>query len=96
MSDLYNLFKLRGVKISQIARTMGVGYHSLQKTAKGTYKTPATRKILAAYFGVDAKLLFGKRRAATIRYLMEREIEKQGEKLQRELRARYLGDKRAA
>jgi transcriptional regulator with XRE-family HTH domain len=96
MNDLYKLLKLRRTSLREISRAMGVEYCSLQKTAKGRRRHPGMQRTLASYFGVDPRLLFGKRRAATIRYLMEKEIAKQGEKLQRELRARYLGDKRAA
>jgi transcriptional regulator with XRE-family HTH domain len=95
MNDLYRLIKLRGTTLRQIARETGASYHPLQKTAKGVRRQPRMQKTLAAYFGVDAKLLFGPRRAATIRLLLEREIDRhanrQGEKLRRDLRRRYLG-----
>ncbi len=90
MNDLYKLFKLRGTTLRQIARETGVEYCSLQKTAKGVRNHPGMQKALAAYFGVDAKLLFGPHRALTIRHLMDREIEKQSAKLRDELRRRYL------
>lgn len=91
MNDLLTLLKLRRTTIRQIALEMGAEYSSLQKTAKGRRKHPGMQEILAAYFGVNKKLLFGKRRSATIRYLMEREIDKQGERLREQLRKRYLG-----
>jgi lambda repressor-like predicted transcriptional regulator len=91
MKDLYKLLKLRGTTIRQIARETGAGYHSLQKTAKGVRRQPRMQKTIAAYFGVSSKFLFGPRRDATIRFLLEREIDKQGEKLRRDLRKRYFG-----
>jgi lambda repressor-like predicted transcriptional regulator len=95
MNDLYKLLKLRGTTLRQIARETGTSYHPLQKTAKGVRRQPRMQKTIAAYFGVSPKLLFGPKREAAIRLLLEREIDRhagrQGEKLRRDLRRRYLG-----
>jgi transcriptional regulator with XRE-family HTH domain len=90
MINLRSILKIRGITLRRIAKEMGVEYCSLQKTAKGRRKHPGMQKVLALYFGVDAKLLFGPGRDATIRYIIEREIENRAESQKRELREKYL------
>ena len=91
-NDLQAVFELQGQSIRRLAQTAGCGYHSLQKTIKGIYNFKKARQIIADYFQVSEESLFGKNRPAVIRYLIEREIEKQAKEKREEFRRLYLSE----
>jgi lambda repressor-like predicted transcriptional regulator len=95
MNDLYRLIELKNTTIRQIARDIGVEYHSLQKVFKGIRKTPAMRQAIAAFFHVTPEALWGPKSNKVITYLMEQEIEHQASSRREELKNRYLRDKAA-
>lgn len=90
MNSLQRLIKLGGSSIRRIAKEEGVGYHSLQKTIKGVRRTETMQDVIASRYRVNRKALFGAKAEETIRYLMEREINRQAESRRDELKRRYL------
>ena len=96
MNKLHALFKLRGIPITQIAREQHVGYHSLQKTVKGTRKTTPMLLALARYLGLSEHALLGQNSDTIITHLIEKEIETHTKKRHQELRRIYLGHRKAA
>ena len=91
-NDLQTVFIVNGISISRLAREAGIGYHSLQKTIKCTYNFEKARQVIADYLQVSEAALFGPNRPAVIRYLIEREIEKQAKEKREELRRLYLSE----
>jgi len=87
---LYQLLKLKGTTIRQVAKELGVEYCSMKKVLRGTRKTARYQQAWADYFGVSRSALFGPESKKTIRYLVEREISKMAVEFREELRRQCL------
>ena len=90
MNNLQALIKLRGIPVTHIAREQHVGYHSLQKTVKGSQVTIPMLQALALHLGLSAHALLGPNAGTIITHLIEKEIEKHAEERRQELKNLYL------
>ena len=76
--------------VSQLAKELGLGYHSVQKVVKGIFNTPAIRKLIAEHFGVRYYQMWGDESSRTLRRLMTEEIDRHAKEERARLRALFL------
>ena len=90
MNDLQNLLRLRRVKAPAIARSIGYGYHAVQKTIKGTRKSRRIQEAIAKHQGLTWEQAFGVNRTPTLKRLIRLEIAKRSQAVTAELESEYL------
>lgn len=90
MNDLQKLIILRRVSIPAMARSLGHGYHSVQKTIKGVRSPRHVQDAVADYLGLTWSQAFGPGRSAHLRRLILAEISKAGRAKVRSLQAQYF------
>lgn len=90
MNDLQKLITLRRVHIKTMARSIGHGYHSVQKTIKGVRATRPVQEAVAAHLGLTWQQAFGPGRSAHLRRLILAEITKAGREKVKALQAQYF------
>lgn len=101
MNNLQKLIRLRGLTITDIAGSIGYGYHSTQKVIKGaTYRLADGSKVLrtnreieeavAKVLGVTRDEAWGRESHTVLPRLIRLEIEKKADKHKHDLRKQYL------
>lgn len=92
MNDLKKLISLRKINIPAMAREIGHGYHSVQKTIKGVRRPRHIQEAIAGHIGLTWEHAFGPGRSACLKRLILAEISKAGQAKVRSLHAQYLAD----
>ncbi len=92
MNDLQQLFKLRGISMQRLADALGLTMHPVQKTVKGTRKTPHIRAAIAGYLRITVDECFGAASRRVLRKLIREEIVKKREAYEQALKRKALGD----
>lgn len=92
MNDLQQLFKLRGISMQRLAKTIGLTMHPVQKTVKGTRSTLHIRQAIAEYLGLTVDECFGPSSRRVLRQLIRQEIVKKREAYELELKRKALGE----
>lgn len=89
MNDLQKYLKLRGACMKTIARTVGLNYHSVQKTVQGKRHSSHVKLAVARELGVDPLLLWSDD-PQDVKTLISQEIDRRADAERARLRASFL------